>query len=88
MLISRNTSSESGGANLAINIINGAAGNLLVYAPHGEIKLQNNVNMREVTSYKLTLINNSVVNYAIGLAQTLFTSGAGGSWKIKRWQEI
>ncbi len=88
MLISMNTSAESGGANLAINVINGAAGNLLIYAPHGQIELQNNVNMREVTAYKLTLINNTVVNYAIGLAQTLFTTGSGGSWKIKRWQEI
>lgn len=88
MFISMNTSAETGGSNLAINVVNGAAGNILIYAPHGEIELQNNVNLREVTSYKLTLINNTVVNYAIGLAQTLFTSGSGGSWKIKRWQEI
>jgi len=88
MFISMNTSAEGGGSNLAINVINGAAGNLLIYAPHGQIELQNNVDMREVTSYKLTLLNNTVVNYAIGLAQTLFTSGSGGSWKIKRWQEI
>lgn len=87
MLLSQNNSAEIGGNNLAINIINGAAGNLLVYASHGEIKLQNNVSLREVTAYKLTLINNTVVNYAIGLAQTLFTSGPGGAWKVRRWRE-
>jgi hypothetical protein len=88
MLISMNTSAESGGANNAINVKNGGTGNLLIYAPHGKILLENNVNLREVTAYKLVLQNNTVVNYAIGLAQTLFTSGSGGSWKIKRWQEI
>ena len=87
MLLSQNNSAESGGSNIAINVVNGAAGNLLIYASHGEIKLQNNVNLREVTAYKLTLINNTVVNYAIGLAQALFTAGPGGSWKIKRWRE-
>ena len=87
MLLSQNNSNQTGGSNVAINVINGAAGNLLIYASHGEIALQNNVNLREVTSYKLSLYNNTVVNYAIGLAQALFTAGPGGSWKIKRWRE-
>jgi hypothetical protein len=60
----------------------------LVFAPHGEIKLENNVNLKEVTAYKLSVYNNAVVNYLIGLSQSLFTSGPGGTWKIKRWQEI
>jgi hypothetical protein len=87
MVVSQNKSAEVGGSVLAIDVINGAAGNLLIYAPHGQIKLENNVNLREVTAYKLTLINNTVVNYYIGLAQTLFTSGSGGAWKIKHWME-
>ncbi|MDD5050305.1 MAG: hypothetical protein PHV93_01005 [Candidatus Pacebacteria bacterium] len=87
MFISMNKSSEQGGSNLAINVINGAAGNLLIFAPHGEIELQNNVVLREVTAYKLTLINNTEVIYSIGLAQSLFTSGPGGTWKIKKWRE-
>lgn len=87
VLLSQNESAEEGGSNLAIDVVNGAAGNLLIYASHGEIKLENNVNLREVTAYKLTLINNAVVNYSIGLAQSLFTSGAGGAWKIKHWRE-
>lgn len=87
MLISQNNSAETGGNNLAIDIVNGATGNLLTYAAHGQVRLQNNVNLREVTAYKITLLNNAIVNYSIGLAQPLFTSGAGGSWKIKRWKE-
>ncbi len=87
MLVSQNNSAENAGGNLAINIINGASGNLLTYAAHGEIKLQNNVNLREVTAYKMTLINNSTVSYSLGLGQTLFTSGTGGTWKVSRWKE-
>ncbi|MEK7133668.1 MAG: hypothetical protein AAB804_01195 [Patescibacteria group bacterium] len=87
ILISQNNSAENGGDDLAMNVVNGATGNLLTYAAHGQIKLQNNVNLREVTAYKISLFNNAVVNYSIGLAQTLFTSGAGGSWKVSKWKE-
>ncbi len=87
MLISQNKSAEQGGANLAINVKNGAAGNLLTYAPHGQISLQNNVTLREVTAYKLSLSNNAIVIYNLGLAQSLFASGSSGSWKIKKWRE-
>ena len=88
MLLSQNKSAEQSGNVIAMDLINGAGGDVLMYASHGQIQLQNNVSLREVTSYKLTLINNTVVNYSTGLAQPLFTSGPGGSWKIKRWQEI
>ncbi len=87
MLISMNKSAEQGGSNLAIDVINGAAGNLLTYASHGEILLENNVSLREVTAYKLSLKNNTQVIYSIGLAQSLFTTGPGGTWKIKKWKE-
>jgi hypothetical protein len=87
LLVSQNRSAENGGANSAILVENGATGNLLVYASHGEIKLQNNVGLREVTAYKLTLQNNAQVVYSIGLAQPLFPTGPGGTWKIKRWRE-
>ncbi len=87
MLISRNTGAESGGAALAISVGNNVTGRLLLYAPHGEVSLSNNVILREVTSYKLTLSNNVQVIYSTGLAQPLFSSGPGGKWKIKRWRE-
>jgi len=89
LVISQNNGEETGeSSDDAIKVVNGAAGNLLIYASHGGIRLQNNVNLRGVTAYKLSLENNTVVNYSIGLAQTLFTSGSGGAWKIKRWQEL
>lgn len=87
MLLSMNSSAENGGSTIAINVQNGATGNLLVYAPHGELYVQNNVSLREATAYKITLINNSIVTYNIGLSQALFTSGSGGAWKVKRWRE-
>lgn len=87
MLVSRNTSAESGGTNIAISAGSNTSGNLLLYAPHGEIALYNNVILREVTGYRLSLFNNTEVIYSIGLAQPLFTSGPGGQWKIKRWKE-
>jgi hypothetical protein len=88
MLISRNTSSENGGAVKAISAGNHVGGNLLLYAPHGLIELSNDVVLREVTSYQLTLKNHAQVYYTIGLKQPLFTSGPGGKWKIKRIKEI
>lgn len=87
MVVSMNRSAETGGSALAIDVSNGAAGNLLVYAPHGEIKLSNSVVLREVTAYKLSLYNNSVVNYSLGLGQSLYTFGQGGTWKIRHWRE-
>ncbi len=88
MLISRNTSNSTGGSVIAASAGNNVTGNLLLYAPYGEIELSNNVLLREVTAYKLTLRNNTQVRYNVGLAQPLFTSGPGGQWAIKRWKEV
>jgi len=87
MLISRNTSAESGGAVGAINVGNNVTGNLLLYAPHGSIFLSNNVILRGVTGYSLNLKNNTQVYYTTGLGHSLFVSGPGGKWKVKRWRE-
>lgn len=88
MFISRNTSNFTGGSVIAASAGNNVAGNLLFYAPYGEIELSNNVLLRGITAYKLTLRNNTQARYNVGLAQPLFTSGPGGAWKIKRWKEI
>jgi len=90
MLVSQNNDSETKGAvnnNVAINLANNVVGNLLVYAAHGEIDLQNNAVLREVTSYQITLFNSAKVIYQLGLAQPIFTAGPGGQWKITRWNE-
>jgi hypothetical protein len=87
MLVSMNSSAERGGAVTAMDIKNGSVGNLLTYAPHGLITLENNVYMRAVTAYKLKLKNNAVVNFGLGNLQDLLTTGQGGTWKISRWRE-
>jgi hypothetical protein len=87
MMVSRNTDAEDGGATKAITAGNHVGGNLLLYAPHGMIELANDVVLREVTSYQLTLKNHAQVFYTIGLAQPIFATGPGGKWKIKRWKE-
>ncbi len=87
MLVSRNTSASLGGVVKAITAGNNITGNLLLYAPYGEIDISNNVALRQVTSYRLRLRNNAIIYYTIGLAQPLFVEGPGGEWKIRRWKE-
>ncbi len=87
ILVSQNSSAETGGAELAIDVINGATGNVLTYAAHGNIRLQNNVYLRQVTAHKITLINNAIVDYSVALSQTILTYGAGGAWKVQKWKE-
>lgn len=87
MLLSANTGATVGNGINAIDVQNSAQGKLLVYAGHGNINLQNNVQLQEVTGYKITLQNAANVVYASGLQNTLFTSGPGGSWSILDWKE-
>ncbi len=87
LLVSQNNSSESGGSEKAIIVQNSVSGTLLVYAGHGEILLQNNVNLKEVTGYKIRLQNSAEVIYETGLANLLFESGPAGSFSISSWRE-
>jgi hypothetical protein len=87
-LVSQNNSAENGGSTVAIDVQNGAIGNILVYAPHGLIKLSNNVALKSVVAYKILLTNNSQAIYNINLNQPLYISGSSGTWKIKKWEEI
>lgn len=87
MLLSENTSASHGGSIDAINLENNATGDLLLYARLGNILLQNNAAVKEVTGYKITLQNNANVTYVSGLQNALFTSGPGGSWTIQNWKE-
>lgn len=86
-LISENMSASIGGANDAIALQNNAIGDLLLYARLGNISLQNNASVSEVTGYKISLQNNANVTYTTGLQNALFTSGPGGSWSIQDWKE-
>ena len=87
LLISQNNSAETGGSNEAITISNSLAGELLLYAGHGKIELSNSANVREVTAYKMSVSNSAQVKYQTGLANLLFSSGAGGGYTIGTWKE-
>ncbi len=88
LLLSQNGSAEAGGSEVAIDVKNSASGALLVYAGHGEIKLQNNVNLREVTGYRIRAQNSAKVVYESGLANLLFTAGPSAGFSIESWKEI
>lgn len=87
LMVSRNTSAESGGSEEAIEIGNSAQGALLVYAGHGEIHLGNSVKLKEVTAYKIKISNSANITYETGLASLVFSSGPGGSWTVGSWKE-
>ncbi len=70
----------------AITVSNNATG-AVFYTSAGAVELSNNVTVKEVTGYKIILKNNSTVTYDSGLADTFFSSGPGGGWKVTSWQE-
>ena len=88
MFISQNRSAESGGSEVAIDVKNTVSGALLVYAGHGEILLQNNIDLKEIVAYKIRLKNTAEVIYETGIANLLFDSGPSGSYEILSWEEI
>ncbi len=71
----------------AIEVDNNASG-AIFYAHKGIAKINNNANLKEVTAYKLDLAQNATVTYESGLANASFSSGPGGGWEIKNWNEI
>ena len=66
---------------------NSVVGQVLLYAAHGRIDLSNSVQLREVTAYKLNLSNSAQVIYQTGVANLLFSSGAGGGYTFGSWKE-
>ncbi|MDP2651801.1 MAG: hypothetical protein Q8O94_01560 [bacterium] len=78
-LISQNNSAEMGGDEEAFELGNSASA-LVAYAAHGLIPLANTVSLKEVTAYKIKLRNSANVIYDIGLPNTSFQTGPGGSW--------
>jgi hypothetical protein len=85
MFVSTNFSLDF--ANPAIDVKNNATG-AIFYASNGLIRLRNNMEVREITGYQIYLDNNAIVEYEIGLEDTAFSSGPGGSWEISEWREI
>jgi len=79
------TSSADG----AFQIKNSAAG-LIVYAPNGEIEIQNGAAVRTGAADRIFIKNSSSVTYETGLASIQFSGGPGASWQVVRgtWREI
>lgn len=88
MFVSMNNSAESGGSEMAIATEQGAAGNVLLYAPHGQIQLSQSASLKEITAYKITLRNSATVTYESGLSDLVFTSGPSGGYTISGWKEV
>lgn len=88
MLVSMNNSAEGGGAEKAMDITQSVTGDLLTYAPHGQIYIAQSVTLKEVTGYKIVLRNSSQVVYETGLANLIFDTGPGGGYEIEKWNEI
>jgi len=70
----------------AIEVSNNADG-AVFYTTVGGIKVNNNVSVSELVGYKVKLNNNAVLDYNSGLANTFFSSGPSGGWKVESWQE-
>lgn len=68
---------------LGNNVVAGA----ILYAPYGEVDIGNNIEVKEITAYKINMGNGSVLKYESGLADIKFTGGSAVTPKIKSWQE-
>lgn len=82
MIISRAVSPQE-----AFNLGNGVSGAIL-YAPYGDVDVGNNIEVKEVSAYKLKLGNNSVLRYESGLKDIRFSGGSAAVIKIKDWREV
>lgn len=65
----------------AIELSNNAD-SIVLYAPYGNVEVENGASANQVTAYKLELSNNSSVDYVNGLQSTSFSNGPGGSWSV------
>ncbi len=88
LLISQNNSAETGGSESAITASNSASGDLLLYAGHGKIEVNNNVSLKEVTGYQIELNNSANIIYQTGLANLIFSSGPSGGYLFDTWREV
>lgn len=71
----------------AIYVSNNTGGALL-NAQQGTVSITNNVNIKEITGYKISIGNNTKVTYELGLANVNFVSGPSGTFGITGWKEM
>ena len=92
MVLSTLPCKGSGGENCthhdsAIDIHNNASG-AIFYASDGMIHIHNNVDVTQITAWKLKLQNGVTLTYTSGLANPLFSSGPGGVFELSSWKEV
>lgn len=88
VLISMNESAENGNTEVGIDVGQSASGRVLVYAPHGLVKMGNSISLKEVTGYKIDVNNGASIVYETGLMSLLFTGGPGGGFTVTSWEEV
>ncbi len=73
----------------AVEVNSNSAGGIF-YALDGGIQINSNGHAVSVAGKKLILNANAVLDYDIGLASSIFTSGPGGAWmeRPETWNEI
>lgn len=66
-------------------VINSTNAKAVFYAKNATVNIGSaGTGVRQVTAFGIVLYNNAVLAYENGLASETFTSGTGGSWKIKK----
>ncbi|MHB1118278.1 MAG: choice-of-anchor R domain-containing protein [Minisyncoccota bacterium] len=80
------TSSCTSG-NSGINLGNNLRG-AVFYTTKSMINMSNNAEVKAVVGYKINLANNAEVEYEDGVADANFSSGPGGGWNVKSWNEV
>jgi len=88
MLLSMNKSGETGGSNTAIDIKNSSSGEVVLYAGHGILVIENNTLLRQATAWKIVAQNSSQVKYSTGLMNPNFTGGPSGTFVVSKWNEV
>ena len=78
--------SVSCGGAPAIDVSNNT-GLVIMNAQNGTIQFNNNDTAQEATAKRITLANNAIIDYKIGLINTTFSNGPTGGWDIQSWKE-
>ena len=70
-------------SNTAVDLANSGS-NAIIYALEGTAYLSNSAKSTALVAKKLQMANSATFTYDSGLASTLFTTGPGASWQVKK----
>lgn len=88
LLVSRNEDEKLGGPEVAIRSGQSAEGDVLLYAGHGEILIEQSGQFIGIAGLLLRLQNTAQVIYETGAVSLEFPSGPGGGYIIETWKEV